>query len=107
MHVRPRIPVKAYLINYTTTPVTHAGGWVSIDTNLPVGCQEIEVFDSSGQIMRLGVGPIGNIVALNHYITPGGNTKPIAIMLSAGTALSIEAPIADANAGYLILNLYQ
>lgn len=91
-------------LEYSTTNVTTTA-WVEL--LLSVGSDnisEIEIFDSSGETLELGVGPSGSEVS-QIYVVPGGNGR-IPVSLSSLSRLSIKAVSATANSGEIIINLY-
>lgn len=65
---------------------------------------ELEIFDSSGEVMILATGAAASEVDL-LYIMPGGNGR-IPVRIAAGTRLSIKAKTATASSGQLVINAY-
>lgn len=97
-------PKNKIRLEYSTTNVTTTA-WVEL--LLSVGSDnisEIEIFDSSGETLELGVGPSGSEVS-QIYVVPGGNGR-IPVSLSSLSRLSIKAVSATANSGEIIINLY-
>lgn len=65
----------------------------------------MEVFDSSGQTMEIGVGPASGEARL-FIVTPGGNgAVPVSIPKSARVA--VRAISGTASSGELSINYYQ
>lgn len=98
------VPKNKIRLEYSTTNVTTTA-WVEL--LLSVGSDnisEIEIFDSSGETLELGVGPSGSEVS-QIYVVPGGNGR-IPVSLSSLSRLSIKAVSATANSGEIIINLY-
>lgn len=89
---------------YSTTNVT-TGAWVQLLASVgATAIKEIEIFDSSGETLELGVGAVGSEVS-NSYIFPGGNGR-IPMQIAALSRLSVKAVSATANSGELVINLY-
>lgn len=90
---------------YSSNPVT-TSAWVQIYASLPNATRAISVFDSSGQIMVLGVGAAGSEVPQTWYIFPGG-TDLVPVYLPSSARISLEAISGTASAGEIDINLYQ
>lgn len=88
---------------YASTNVTTAA-WVELDSSLNSRVSHIEIADTSGQTMKLGIGASGSESDLIHII-PGGNGK-LPLPLPEGVRLSVRAVSANATTGELVLNLY-
>ena len=98
-------PLMTVRLGYSTTNVT-TGSWVQLVSSLPNFVRKVQVFDSSGQVMRLGLGATTSAVAMPWVIMPGGQSDMIPMMAAAGQSLDIEAVSGTANAGEIDLNLY-
>lgn len=86
-----------------TVPVTTAA-WTELVASLGSPINRMEIFDSSGKLLMLGVGPEGEEgQLLNVY--PGGNGM-IDVKLPGGIRLSIKAIDADATTGFITINFY-
>jgi hypothetical protein len=89
---------------YSTTNVT-TGAWVQLLASVgSTAIKEIEIFDSSGETLEIGIGAAGSEVS-ESYIIPGGNGR-IPLQIPEGTRLSVRAVSATANSGELIINFY-
>lgn len=97
------IPVQLIRNVYSVTSVT-AAAWVELDSAVNENISEIEIFDSSGQTLKLGTGASGSEADL-IYIMPGGNGK-IECLISKGVRLSVRAVSGTASTGELTINLY-
>lgn len=90
-----------YRNNYASTPVT-TGAWVQLAASVSA-TTEMEIFDSSGQTMELGIGAAASETRL-ILVFPGGNGRvPVALN---GERLSIRAVSATASVGEIDINLY-
>ena len=65
--------VDSVLVSYGVTPVT-TGGWVQVIAALPSAATGVEIFDSSGEILELGVGAAASESRI-WIIQPGGNGR--------------------------------
>lgn len=89
---------------YSATNVT-TGAWVELLSSVGVtAVKEIEIFDSSGETLELGVGAAASEVS-KAYVIPGGNGR-IPVQIAAGTRLAIKAVSDTANSGEIVINLY-
>jgi hypothetical protein len=89
---------------YSSTNVT-TGAWTQLLASVgATAIKEIEIFDSSGEILELGLGAAGS-EASSSFIIPGGNGR-IPLQIPAGTRLSIKAVSATVNSGEIVVNLY-
>lgn len=89
---------------YSSTNVT-TGAWVQLLASVgTVSVKEIEIFDSSGETLELGVGDAASEVS-KSYVFPGGNGR-IPMQISANARLAIRAVSATANSGEIAINLY-
>ena len=97
--------VDSVITDYGTTNVT-AAAWVQLIAALPADANVVEIFDSSGEIMELGVGAAAaeSRVAV---IQPGGNGQ-IQLAFAAWDRISIRAVSATASTSgtYNILNFF-
>ena len=84
--------------NVTTSAYTQLIASTSGITNV------MEIFDSSGQTLKIAFGASGSEVD-QFIVTPGGNGR-ITIFIAAGTRISIKALSATASAGEVDINLY-
>ncbi len=97
--------VQSIRLAYASTNVT-TSAWVQLDSALNGNSTEMEIFDSSGETLKLGIGVAAAEVDL-HHIVPGGNGR-IPCMLSVGARLAIKCvSTGPAASGELILNLYR
>lgn len=90
--------------DYSGVNVT-TGAWVELVASTSGVVTEIEIFDSSGQTLEIGLGVAASEVHL-FYISPGGNGRtPISI--PASSRVSIRAVSANATVGELLFQAYQ
>lgn len=87
-------------LDYTVTPVT-TGAYVQISAGLGSPANRIQIFDSSGQTLKLAFGPPGS-EADQFFIFPGGVEIPVQI--PAVVRLSIKAVSANATVGEISVN---
>lgn len=90
--------------DYTSTNVT-TGAWVQLIAATAAAATTIEVFDSSGQTLELGVGGAG-LEVRQFIIYPGGNGR-VSLAIPAGSRIALKAISATANVGEIDVNLYQ
>ncbi len=91
--------------NLYTSQLVTTGSWVPLVASLSSHITEIEVFDSSGQTMELGLGASTAEVRL-LLLPPGGNGK-VPVAISSGARVSIRAVSGNATVGEVDLNFYQ
>ena len=88
---------------YSSSPVTTTT-YVQLVASTTSATNMIEIFDSSGQSMIIGVGASGSEV-VQLYTLPGGNGQ-VPLAIPAGSRVAIKALTASATAGYLTINFY-
>jgi hypothetical protein len=81
-----------------------AGAWVQLLASLSGAAHSLEIFDSSGQTLELGIGGAGAEARL-LLIPPGGNGK-IPAGIPNGARVAVRAVSGTANAGELDINFY-
>lgn len=97
--------VDSAVTNYGPTPVT-TGAWVQIIAALPAAAAGVEIFDSSGEILELGVGAAA-AEARVWVIQPGGNGR-VPLTFANGARISLRAITANCTTAgtYNILNFF-
>ena len=88
---------------YSSTNVT-TSAYVQLVASTTSVTNMIEIFDSSGQSMIIGVGASGSEV-VQLYTLPGGNGQ-VPLAIPAGSRVAIKALTASATSGYLTINFY-
>jgi hypothetical protein len=84
-----------------STPVTTAA-WTQVIASTADDIEEIFVWDSSGEILELGVGGAGSEARV-FLIPRGGINGPIDLHIPAGSRLAVRAVSANTAAGDLVL----
>lgn len=82
-----------------------AAAYTELDAALNANTRSADIFNSTGEVLILAVGPSGSESDFNFYVLLGGNGH-INLMLNAGQRLAVKAASTDATTGELILNLY-
>ncbi len=108
LHVKQQGPVTSETLvakllfykNYAMTPVTTATYVPLLTVGMDI--KEIEIFDSSGEVIALA---FGTPEVDQFYIVPGGNGR-MKVSIPAGTILSIKAKSANATDGLLVINFF-
>lgn len=90
-------------IDYSATPVTSAA-YVTLIAATSAAITELEIFDSSGQLMIIAIGAAAAEVD-QVYDFPGGNGR-IPLEIAAGSRVSIKAASTTASVGYIAVNTY-
>jgi hypothetical protein len=88
---------------YSSVNVT-TGAYVTAIASLSNTCSEIEIFDSSGETLKLAIGAAASEVD-QILIFPGGNGR-IPLAIPAGTRISLRAVSANATVGEISINFY-
>lgn len=89
--------------DYTSTAVTTAA-YTQLIASTAAAYSAVEIFDSSGQTLRLAIGGAGSEVD-QFLIFPGGNGR-IPYSIASGSRISIRAVSATANVGEICINFY-
>lgn len=90
--------------DYTSVNVTTAA-YVQLVASTTSATSEIEIFDSSGQTLKLAVGAAASEVD-QIIIFPGGNGR-IPLKIPASSRVSVKALSATASLGEIDVNFYQ
>jgi len=90
-------------LDYTGTSVT-TGAYVELIASTSDRTQYVEIFDSSGQTLKIAVGAAASEVD-KFLIFPGGNLK-ILVDIPAGSRVSVRAVSATASVGELSINFF-
>lgn len=99
------VPIARIRLSYSGTNVT-TSAWVQLIASFSGNATKMEIFDSSGQTMELGIGASGSEASIPFYILPGGNAQLITCPISSGLRLSIKAVSGTANTGEIDINFY-
>lgn len=89
--------------DYGSVNVT-AGAWVQLVASLGSTVKELEIFDSSGETLEIGIGAAASETRL-ILVFPGGNGR-VPVAIASGTRVSIRAVSATANVGEIDINFY-
>lgn len=102
-----KTPIYAVNYKYSTGNVS-SGAWREIVTQIPSSISMVDIQDTSGQVMQLGVGSSGNEVAIPFYITRGGNGA-LLFQMNAYQRISVRAAnsTGTATTGELLINFFQ
>ena len=100
----PGIPVQTLRNDYSSTNV-NTSAWVELDASIDKNVTSIEIFDSSGETLKLSVGPASGAEVDTMHIVPGGNGL-IGFVMNPGQRLAIRAVSGNATTGELIINMY-
>lgn len=89
---------------YASTNVT-TSAWVELVHSMPLNTGMIEIFDSSGQTLKIGFGASGSEV-VQFLVYPGGNGM-IPVRVTQDTRVSIKAVSGTASTGEIDVNFYE
>lgn len=89
--------------NYASANVS-TSAWTELIASTASAATEVEIFDSSGETLELGIGA-ASLETRTAIIFPGGNGR-IPVAVPAGSRLSVKAISANATVGEICLNLY-
>ena len=89
--------------NNTTNNITTTT-YVELVTSTATESQEIELSDTSGEVLKIAFGAAGFEVD-QFLVIPGGNGR-IRLRIPASTRISVKAISANATSGFLCLNLF-
>jgi hypothetical protein len=89
--------------SYSSTPV-NTTNWQQLIASTSGAIRRVEIFDSSGQTLELGVGAPGSEVR-QILIFPGGNGV-VPLTIASGARVSVRAVSATANEGEISINFY-
>ena len=92
-----------YYRDYTTTNLT-AGAWTQIIASTSARIRKLDIFDSSGSVVMVGVGGVGAEVEVLR-ITPGGNGA-VELTIPIGSRVSIQSVTGTLSVGLLVINMF-
>jgi hypothetical protein len=95
--------VETATLDYSSTNVTSAA-YVELIASTSDEIKEIEIFDSSGQLLILALGAATEEVD-KCFIFPGGLGKQ-QLSIPAGTRVSLKATSTSATTGLIAVNLF-
>lgn len=96
-------PVDHIRYDYTGVSIT-ASAYTQVTASIGGTCNEVDIFDSSGQTLVLATGAAG-FESDQIYIVPSGNGR-IPLKINSGSRVSLKAISADASTGEFDLNCY-
>lgn len=92
--------------DYTAGSVS-TSAYTELDSSIDQDISELEIFDSSGSVLKLAVGASGSESDLPFYIVPGGNANRVGVAgVTRGVRLSIKAVDTAASTGQLVINCF-
>lgn len=97
-----RFPVEMAKLDYSTPVTTLA--YTEVVAEMPDSSDQLEIFDSSGGVLKLAIGAPGEEVD-QFYILPGGNGI-VDFHIPVGSRVSVIADEANATTGFLYINFY-
>lgn len=95
--------VTTHRRDYSISSVTTAA-WSQLVASLGSAVTEIEIFDSSGQTLELGIGAAAAETRL-ILVFPGGNGR-VPVAIASGARVSLRAVSATADVGEIDINFY-
>lgn len=98
------IPIKRILNNCASTAITTAA-WVELMASMPDDTDQMEIFNSSGSVLKFAIGPSGSEYEIPYYVIPGGPSGRIGFLMNKGQRLTVRAVDANATTGLLIINM--
>lgn len=100
------IPMQKIRNDYSSVNVT-SSAYVQLSASLTEQISCVEIFDSSGAVLVLAIGPSGGEADLPFYVLPGGNGR-MGLLLNKGQRLSIKSvDTATVSTGQICINLYR
>ena len=106
MHVADRGYQSRWLYrrDYSSSNLTVASGYEEVIASTTGEASIIEIFDSSGETLLIGVGAAASEVD-QFYVTPGGNGQ-VKLYVPAGVRVAIKAVSNDCTTGEITITAY-
>lgn len=95
--------LQSFRIDASSNSIT-TSAYDELDSSLDGNILAMEIYNSTGQVLRLAHGPAGSEVD-DFYIMPGGNGL-IYVQFDIGARLAVTAVDGNATSGQLIINCY-
>lgn len=100
-----RLAIGTVRTAYTSTNVT-ASAWVKISDGFSIQIEGAQIFDSSGQSLRIAYGESGSEIEIPVTIIPGGNGD-VSFTIPRDQKISLKAYSGSATSGYSLINFYE
>jgi hypothetical protein len=94
-----------YRRDYGSSPLNTAAGYEELNASIPDDIDLLEIFDSSGETLLIGLGAASSEVD-EFYILPGGNGK-VYLHITSGTRVAVKAVSNNATSGELTINAFK
>ena len=102
------VPIFTIYHPYSGSGSVPTTGWTQLVASLPSNVSLLQIYDTSGQVMKIAKGASGSEVAFPMTIPRGGNNGDgTPVSLTSGTRISIEAASTTASTGEIIINFFQ
>lgn len=100
-----RKPVATIVYDCSTGNIT-TSAWKEIEDATTEPASAVEIFNGSGQILRLAKGSAGSEVTIPYTVPPGGNSGFMPIEFAKNIRIAMKAVDANATNGYVLINLF-
>ena len=102
-----KTPISTVFKSYATGNVTSTA-WVEVVHSMPSSISFVQIYDTSGQVIKIARGASGSEVAIPLTIPRGGNDGDgFLFQISSGDRISVKSGTATATTGELIMNFFQ
>lgn len=92
-----------YYRDYSSSNLA-AGAWTQIVASTSARIRKLDIFDSSGSVVMVGIGGAGAEVEVLR-ITPGGNGA-IELTIPIASRISIQSVTGTLSVGLLVINMF-
>jgi hypothetical protein len=91
--------------NVHSSSAVSTSAWTELEDATTLTINRLEIWDSSGETLKLGVGAAGAEQDL-CLIPPGGNPGLMDILIPQGMRLAVKAVSATTSVGELVINTF-
>ena len=100
----PKIPLKRVVRDVAASTISTAS-WVSFVATMPDDSYNAEFFNSTGQLLEIGIGAnTASVTVIQYYIIPGGQSGQVGTLINKGQNLFLRAVDGNATAGLVVAN---
>jgi hypothetical protein len=106
--VRTPVSKGRYTITAATAG-THilTSAWKELVSSMEKACDAVEILNSTGRVLLIGVGAAASEVEQNWYLMPSSEPHLVPLTLSKGDRISAKAVGADADeTSQIVFNFY-
>lgn len=80
--------------------------WTELTSSLSAPVSAVEIFNSTGRVLKLAIGAAASEQELDYYILPGTVSPIIPVSIAKSSRLSLKAMDSLADSGEVVINCF-